>query len=86
MAAAEFVNGDYHCFIASADSIYGPYGPRYLAIPHAGHNTFFKDNEGNWWSSFFGNDKHSPFRERPAIVRVDFDEHGHVRPAVTKSK
>ena len=44
MAAAEFVNGDYHCFVASADKIYGPYGIRYLAIPHGGHNTFFKDN------------------------------------------
>lgn len=71
MAAAEFVNSDYHCFIASSDNIYGPYGNRYLAIPHAGHNTFFKDNQGQWWSSFFCNDSHSPFRERPAILRVE---------------
>jgi beta-xylosidase len=80
MAAAEFVNGEYQCFVASSDNIYGPYGDRYLAIPHAGHNTFFKDVDGNWWSTFFGNDKNAPFKERPALLRVIFDERGHIKP------
>jgi len=81
LVCADFINGDYHCFASMSDSIYGPYGPRYLAIPHGGHNTFFRDIEGNWWSSFFGNDRHSPFRERPALVRIEFDEKGRIRPA-----
>ncbi len=79
MAAAEFVNGQYHCFIATADSIYGPYSNRYLAIPHAGHNSFFKDIAGNWWATFFGNDKLAPFRERPSLMRIEFDANGRVR-------
>lgn len=37
---------DYSCFAASAEHIYGPYGPRYLALPHAGHNMIFRDKEG----------------------------------------
>jgi beta-xylosidase len=80
LACAEFIHGDYHCMIAQSASIYGPYGPRYLAIPHGGHNTLFKDKEGQWWSTFFGSDPHAPFRERPAILRIEFDATGHVRP------
>jgi beta-xylosidase len=80
LAAAEFVNGEYHCFVATADSIYGPYSNRYLAIPHAGHNSFFKDAAGNWWATFFGNDKTAPFKERPALLRIEFDDKGRIKP------
>jgi xylan 1,4-beta-xylosidase len=82
MAAAEFVNNDYHCFVASADKIYGPYGDRYLAIPHGGHNVVFKDFNGQWWSTFFGNSNRAPFREKPGLLRVEFDEHGHLKPSL----
>jgi len=58
----------------------GPYGNRYLAIPHGGHNMFFKDKEGNWWSSFFGWQGDPPFVERPAILRVEFGLDGEPRP------
>jgi len=34
MICADFINGEYHCVASMADHIYGPYGPRYLAIPH----------------------------------------------------
>ena len=80
LVCAEFIKDDYHCMIAQADSIYGPYGPRYLAVPHGGHNMLFKDKEGQWWATFFGNDAHSPFRERPGMLRIDFDAAGQVRP------
>ena len=80
LACAEFIQGDYHCMIAQADSIYGPYGPRYLAIPHGGHNMLFKDRDGQWRATFFGNDAHAPFRERPGIMRVAFDQEGRVHP------
>jgi hypothetical protein len=62
------------------DNVYGPYGPRYLAIPHGGHNMIFKDRSGQWWSTFFGNDPRAPFRERPAILRIERDENGLIRP------
>jgi xylan 1,4-beta-xylosidase len=73
--------GDYDCMIASSDKIYGPYGPRYLAIPHGGHNMIFKDKEGKWWSTFFGNDARAPFFERFGLLRIEFDSEGRVRPA-----
>ncbi|HUX02776.1 MAG TPA: family 43 glycosylhydrolase [Phycisphaerae bacterium] len=79
LICAEWIDG-YSCMVASADNVYGPYGPRYLAIPHGGHNMFFTDTEGNWWATFWGNEGGAPFRERPAILRIDLDEQGRVRP------
>jgi hypothetical protein len=79
LSAADFTFGDYHCYIAMADGIYGPYSPRYLAVPHGGHNVFFKDQQDNWWSTFFGNDVHAPFRDRPAALRVQFTSDGRVQ-------
>jgi beta-xylosidase len=70
----------YDCMAASADSIYGPYGDAYLAIPHGGHNTLFKDAQGNWWSTFFGNDPQAPFRERPAILPIRIDTNCKIQP------
>jgi xylan 1,4-beta-xylosidase len=70
----------YDCMAASSDKIYGPYGPRYLAIPHGGHNMLFKDKQGQWWSTFFGSDPKAPFTERPAILQIDFDKDGRIRP------
>jgi len=80
LICADFVRGMYHCMVAEADNVYGPYGPRYLAIPHGGHNMFFADKQGNWWATFFGNDSRAPFRQRPAILRIELDDEGHVRP------
>jgi hypothetical protein len=80
LICADFIRGDYHCMVAASDRVYGPYGPRYLAIPHGGHNMFFTDKEGNWWATFFGNDPRAPFRERPAILRIELDDQGRVRP------
>lgn len=79
LAAAESVDGRYHCMVAESSHIYGPYGPRYVAVPDGGHVTFFQDARGAWWSTFFGNDDHAPQKERPGIVPVEFDGAGHVR-------
>lgn len=78
MACAEFVNGDYQCFVSDAANIHGPYSNRYLVVPHGGHNTFFKDIKGNWWATFFGNDSNAPFRDRPALIRIAFDQNGKI--------
>jgi hypothetical protein len=69
----------YDCMAASADSIFGPYGDAYLAIPHGGHNALFKDVQGNWWSTFFGNDPQAPFRERPAILPIRIDTNSKIQ-------
>jgi xylan 1,4-beta-xylosidase len=70
----------YDCMAATAKNLYGPYSPRYLAIPHGGHNMLFKDKTGQWWSTFFGSDPLAPFQERPAILKIEVDDEGHIRP------
>jgi xylan 1,4-beta-xylosidase len=71
----------YDCMAADSKKIYGPYGDRYLAIPHGGHNMLFQDRQGKRWSTFFGNDPKSPFTERPALLPVETDAQGRIRPA-----
>ena len=45
----------YDGIVASADSVYGPYGQRYPAIVGGGHNNLFRDAQGRWWTAIFGN-------------------------------
>jgi len=73
--------GDYDCWIASSEKLEGPYGPRYLAVPHGGHNMLFRDLGGKLWSTFFGNDPRAPFTERPAILPVEVGPDGRIGPA-----
>jgi hypothetical protein len=80
LACADFIGGNYHCMVASAEKIDGPYGDRYVAVPHGGHNLFFKDRSGQWWATFFGNDPRAPFRERPAILQIEVGPDGRTRP------
>jgi beta-xylosidase len=72
----------YDCMAASSETIYGPYGDRYLAIPSGGHNVLFKDLQGKWWSTYFGNDDKAPFKERPAILRIIIDKNTRIKPRV----
>jgi beta-xylosidase len=78
IGAADEYEGRYSTCLGISDSIYGPYHTRHEAIPCAGGTGFFQDNSGGWWTSFFGNDTQAPFREKPAIVRVDFDPVGKI--------
>lgn len=68
----------YDVVIASADNIYGPYSKRYTAVTGGGHNNFFKDKQGRWWSTMFGNPRGDllkrPFLTKPAIVPVEYTE------------
>ena len=82
LSAADFNPGKpenrYDCMVASSDKLLGPYGPRYIASTTGGHNTFFKDKDGQWWSTYFGNDAGAPFRERAALLRVHFAKDGKI--------
>tara|TARA_R110001592_G_scaffold62863_5_gene192460 strand:- start:52 stop:1203 length:1152 start_codon:yes stop_codon:yes gene_type:complete len=67
----------YDVVIASADNIYGPYSKRYTVVTGGGHNNFFKDKDGKWWSPMFGNPRgdlmERPFLTRAAIVPIKFE-------------
>jgi xylan 1,4-beta-xylosidase len=78
IGAADSYEGRYSTCLAMSDSIYGPYHTRHESVPCGGGTGFFQDHAGGWWSSYFGNDTQSPFREKPAIVKVDFDAQGKV--------
>lgn len=62
----------YDVVIATADNVYGPYSKRYTSVIGAGHNNFFKDKQGNWWATMFGNPRGDilkrDFVTRPAII------------------
>lgn len=84
LSCADFAGGEYHSYVAWADHLEGPYGPRRLAVPHGGHNAFFQDGRGRWYSTLFGNDDHAPFRERPGLLPIEFALDGSIRPAVRR--
>jgi xylan 1,4-beta-xylosidase len=81
LSAADDYEGRYSTCVAIADNIYGPYKMRHESVPCAGGTNFFKAKDGSWYSCFFGNDNQSPWREKPGIVRVEFDQSGKVKVA-----
>ncbi len=78
LGAADDFEGRYSTCLAMAENVYGPYHTRHESVPCGGGTGFFEDGSGGWWSSFFGNDTQSPFREKPAIVKVEFAKDGRV--------
>jgi xylan 1,4-beta-xylosidase len=81
LGAADDYEGRYSTCLAMSENIYGPYRHRHEAVPCAGGTGLFQDHSGGWWTSFFGNDTQAPSREKPAIVKVDFDTEGRVMVA-----
>jgi hypothetical protein len=57
----------------------GPYSKLYEAVPHGGHNNYFKDKKCRWWSTMFGNHDNAPIDNEPAIVPVEFDSDHNLR-------
>jgi beta-xylosidase len=78
LGGAAFYKGRYSSVVAMSTNIFGPYHDWHEAVPCGGGTDYFKDKEGNWWDAFFGNDNQAPFREKPAIVEVDFDKDGKI--------
>ena len=78
LGAADDYEGRYSTCLVISESIYGPYKMRHEGIPCGGGTNFFKDKEGKWWCSYFGNDTQSHFREKVGFVRADFAPCGRV--------
>jgi hypothetical protein len=74
-------NGRYSSAVMIADHIYGPYRLWHEAVPCGGGGNYFKDKLGRWWCTCFGNDEASPFREKPAIVQINFNPDGTIKIA-----
>jgi beta-xylosidase len=84
LTCSDQCDGRYSCYVATSTNLYGPYSERYEAIPHAGHNTFFRDGQGQRWSTYFGDpgDLTSPWHQRPGILPIQIDQTGRIQPAV----
>jgi len=78
LGAADDYQGRYSSCVAMGDNIFGPYRNRQESVPCGGGGDFFKDKQGNWWGAYFGNDAQSPWREKPGLVRIDFDKDGKI--------
>lgn len=81
LTGAAFYKGRYSSVAAISDHIYGPYAHWHEAVPCGGGGDYFSDKEGNWWCTVFGNDDQMSFREKPAIVRIEFDADGLIHVA-----
>lgn len=79
LSCAESYQGRYTCMVATSTNLFGPYSARYEALPHAGHNMFFQDAAGRWWSTYFGSDDRAPWRERAGILPIEFAPDGRLR-------
>jgi beta-xylosidase len=78
LTGAAFYKGRYSSVAAISENLFGPYTQWHEAVPCGGGTDYFQDKDGNWWCAFFGNDNEAPFREKPAIVKVDFDRDGKI--------
>jgi beta-xylosidase len=81
LTAADTFKGRYSSMAAVSDTIDGPYIKIHEAVPCGAGGGYFKDKQGNWWCTYFGNDDQSPWREKPGIVKIDFDPDGKIKVA-----
>ena len=74
-------NGRYSSCVAISDNIYGPYTLFEEAVPCGAGGNYFQGKDGFWYCTYFGNDEASPFREKPGLVRIDFQPNGQIKIA-----
>jgi beta-xylosidase len=79
LTGAAFYKGRYSSVAAMADNIWGPYRSWHEAVPCAGGSNYFQDKQGNWFCTYFGNDDHSPWREKPGLVKIEFADDNRIR-------
>jgi len=79
LSCADRYHSYYHNLTVEATNIRGPYTARYVSVPFCGHGSLFQDVSGQYWWTYFGNDKVAPFA-KPAIVPVEFNKEGHLQP------
>lgn len=70
------VDGTYDMMYSCAKSLDGPWKPRRVAVPHAGHGALCRDKSGRWLATFFGNDRTAPLRAMPGYVPVELRDTG----------
>lgn len=67
-------HGTYDMMYASSKTLLGPYSKRRLGVSHGGHGTPFRDREGQFWYTMFGNDPTAPWRMHFGIVPIEIGD------------
>lgn len=78
IGCCDHYQGRYSFVFAHSDSLFGPYRHRHEGPACGGGGNLFRDRSGRWWQTWFGNDDQMPFREKPAILAVEFAADGKV--------
>jgi hypothetical protein len=81
LGGAAFYRGRYSSVVARSTNIYGPYMHWQEAVPCGGGGNYFQGPDRCWYCTYFGNDDQSPWREKPGIVRIDFEPDGSIKIA-----
>jgi len=67
-------HGTYDMMYGTATSLFGPYSQRRIAVPHGGHGTAFRDKDGQYWYTMFGNDPTAPWRMTFGLVPIQIGD------------
>ena len=81
LGSTDKYKGRYSMCLAMSTNIKGPYSNRHESVPCNGGTKFFKAKNGDWFTCFFGDDNNAPWREKPGIIKIDFDKDGRVKVA-----
>ena len=81
LGGAAFYQNRYSSVVAMSTNIYGPYKNWHEAVPCGGGGNYFKGPDGFWYCTYFGNNDQSPWREKPGLVRIDFEPDGRIKIA-----
>jgi len=81
LGSTDKYNDRYSMMIATSKNVYGPYTGRYEAVPCNGGTNFFKAKNGDWFTCFFGDDRQALWREKPGIIKIEFDAAGKISVA-----
>jgi len=66
--------GTYDMMYGTSTSLFGPYSQRRMGAPHGGHGTAFRDKDGKYWYTMFGNDPTAPWRMHFGLVPIDIGD------------
>jgi xylan 1,4-beta-xylosidase len=72
-------HGTYDMMYGTSTSLFGPYTKRKLGAPHAGHGTPFRDKDGRYWTTLFGNDVTAPWRRHFGLAPLEIGDARAIR-------
>lgn len=80
-------HGTYDMMYGTSTTLFGPYSQRRMGAPHGGHGTPFRDKQGRYWYTMFGNDPTAPWRMQFGLVPIDIGDPASIGvPRITSAR